>query len=97
MLYNKLTNDDDDDFSIAMYINFSDMFPETAPDSEDIPDEPLFVTAFSSSHYLEGKLLIENVNLMAKKNFPTSRFFVYDLGLTNGQKKSVCTGLYANF
>lgn len=76
-------------YCVTLLFHWPDLFPDPAPDSEDVPAEPAFVTAFSGTHYLEGKGLIENVNRVARKNFPTARFFVFDLGLSDTQKAEV--------
>ncbi|XP_052245606.1 uncharacterized protein LOC127854580 [Dreissena polymorpha] len=58
-------------------------------DDNKMPDVPVFVTAFSSSHFSEGQDLIKNVNSVARKQFPSAKFFIYDIGLSSSHQKQI--------
>jgi len=67
----------------------SELFPSTILDHSQLPDIPLFVTAFSANHFQEGLCQMKNFHKYATKDYPGSRFLFYDLGLTKDQRLSV--------
>ena len=56
-----------------------------------MPEYPAIVTALSSTHYLEGLQLVENVNTVVRKKYPKVLLIMFDIGLSTSQREEVHT------
>lgn len=55
---------------------------------DTIPHLPAFVTAFDSSHYIEGQELIQGLSEVRKK-YPDIKLYIFDLGLKPHHKEQL--------
>ena len=57
--------------------------------NQSLPSIPALVTACSANHFSEAMELVENINSMVRPGYKDIKFFFYDMGLTNNQRKKV--------
>ena len=56
---------------------------------QSLPSLPAIVTASSANHFSESMELVENVNNVVRAVYKDIKFFFYDMGLTEKQRKKV--------
>ncbi|XP_052801490.1 uncharacterized protein LOC128232143 isoform X1 [Mya arenaria] len=58
------------------------------PGDGNMPKDPVFLSAFSQSHFIEGMDLVKNVSTI-RKILPNSKFIIYNLGMSEKHKVKV--------
>ena len=56
---------------------------------QSLPSIPALVTACSANHFSESMELVWNINNMVRPSYKDIKFFYYDMGLTDKQRKEV--------
>ncbi|XP_052251678.1 uncharacterized protein LOC127858518 isoform X2 [Dreissena polymorpha] len=69
-----------------------ELFPEKpVQDTRETLSSPVFVTAYSSNHFVESKRLFENINSIVRRQFPALKVIVYSMDLSQSLIRELLT------
>lgn len=71
----------------AIFLRIPELFAQNR--SKNMPDIPMFVTAFTSNHYQEGLAQLRNFERFVRPAYQNSPLVVYNIGLTEEENKMV--------